>query len=116
MEDQTKMKSRKLIHSRSNLMPPARSLVEYSNPSLKDRSSNWYEFADALDMGMLDLDALAIDTGYRGFKDMDKSINPARLHAKKGAKFMKSLKDNALAAASMSDSAIKGLLKKHSAL
>lgn len=97
-------------------MPPARSLIEYSNPALKDKSSNWYAFARALDMGMLDLDALAIDTGYRGFKDMDKSINPARLHAKKGAKFMRSLKDNSVAASSMSDSAIKGLLKKHSTL
>jgi len=97
-------------------MPPPRSLVEYSNAPLKDKSSNWYAFANAVDMGILDLDALAIDLGYRGFKDMDKSINPARLHQKSPSKFVKSLKSNASAVSSASDSTIKALLKKHSTL
>jgi len=91
-------------------MPPRRSLFEYSNAPLKDKSSNWYAFSNDMDMGILDLDALAIDMGYNGFQDMDASINPSRLHAKKKAKFIKSLKNNSLAAARMSDSAIKSSL------
>lgn len=50
---------------RSNQLPPP--------------SSNWYGFAKALDIGVMDLDDLARDLGYKSFPQMDASISPRGL-------------------------------------
>ena len=39
-------------------------------------SSNWYRFAKALDIGVLDLDELAYDLGFKGFDNLDVAISP----------------------------------------
>lgn len=110
------MKPRKLFPNTTNKMPPQRSLWEYSNAPLRDKTSNWYGFANALELGMLDLDLFAIDMGYKGFKDLDASINPAKLHQKNPSKFMKKLMASAGLSKAVNASKIKSLLKKHSSL
>ena len=35
------------------------------------RNSNWRALADVLDVGVLDLDEIAYDLGFRDFLDMD---------------------------------------------
>ena len=43
---------------------------------LPPEDSNWYRFAKHLDIGVLDLDELAQELGYRNFDDLDISISP----------------------------------------
>ena len=43
---------------------------------LPPEDSNWYQFAKALDIGVLDLDELAYDLGFKTFDDLDASISP----------------------------------------
>ena len=47
---------------RSNQLPPP--------------ASNWHGFAKALDVGVLDLEELALDMGFKGFANMDAAISP----------------------------------------
>lgn len=54
---------------RSNALPPA--------------DSNWYAFAAAMDIGVLDLDEIAKDMGYKGFEALDRSISPRGLSQRK---------------------------------
>ena len=66
-----KMKLPKLY---SNRMQAAR-----RGNQLPPTESNWYRFAKALDIGVLDLDELAYDMGYSNFDDLDASISPRGL-------------------------------------
>ena len=43
---------------------------------LPPESSNWYRFAKTLDIGVLDLDELAYDLGFKNFDHLDASISP----------------------------------------
>ena len=43
---------------------------------LPPESSNWFRFAKALDIGVLDLDELAYDLGFKSFDNLDASISP----------------------------------------
>lgn len=53
---------------RSNMLPP--------------ESSNWYRFAKHLDIGVLDLDGLAVELGYKNFDNMDAAVSPRSLNAR----------------------------------
>ena len=50
---------------RSNQLPPP--------------SSNWHGFAKAMDIGVMDLDELAREMGYKSFAHMDAAISPRGL-------------------------------------
>ena len=50
---------------RSNQLPPP--------------SSNWHAFAKAMDIGVMDLDDLSRDMGYKSFPHMDAAISPRGL-------------------------------------
>jgi len=55
--------------------------------------SNWHGFAKALDLGVLDLEDLAIDMGFKSFEHMDASISPRRLSDEKVDKILDILSD-----------------------
>jgi len=50
---------------------------------LPPQSSNWYGFAQALDIGVLDLDELAYDLGFKSFAHLDAAISPRGLSQSK---------------------------------
>lgn len=72
------------------------------NP-LPDPGSNWYPFARALDIGVLDLDAIAYDLGFDSFAQMDRSISPQHLYKKSTSSFLKAARDHSLKAEMLSD-------------
>ena len=61
------------------------------------RDSNWRGFADALDIGVLDLDEIAYELGYRDFLDMDISISPRSLADRDPRKFVMAVQAHSLA-------------------
>ncbi len=73
----------------------------YGNPP-PPRDSNWKAFADALDIGVLDLDEMAIDLGFTDFYDMDISISPRALASRDSRQFVKAAQASSLAAQDMS--------------
>jgi hypothetical protein len=66
------------------------------------RGSNWRSFADALDIGVLDLDEIAYELGFRDFLDMDISISPSRLADRDPRKFVMAVQSHSLAGEAMS--------------
>ena len=80
--------------SQGNLPPP--------------RDSNWFEFANEMDMGTLDLDGMADDLGYANFLDMDASISPADLADRNNDLFVAAIKNNSLMASDMGRGQILG--------
>ena len=52
----------------SNMLPP--------------QGSNWYRFAKHLDIGVLDLDRLAVELRYKNFEHMDAAVSPRSLNTR----------------------------------
>tara|TARA_A100001015_G_C15038132_1_gene737656 strand:- start:1016 stop:1435 length:420 start_codon:yes stop_codon:yes gene_type:complete len=51
---------------RSNMLPPSQ--------------SNWYAFARQMDIGVLDLDTIAFDMGFKDFNQLDAAVSPRSLN------------------------------------
>ena len=66
------------------------------------RDSNWRAFADALNIGVLDLDAMAYDLGFADFYDMDISISPRALASRDARQFVQAAQASSMAAQEMS--------------
>ena len=62
------------------------------------RNSNWRRFADALDIGILDLSEIAYDLGFGDFYDMDVSIGPRALSQRDPTKFVTAVQNHSLKA------------------
>lgn len=89
-EEYEKLKNEGLISEsfRNNDMAPMSHLPNlYSNRvqaarrgnRLPPDDSNWYRFSKHLDLGVLDLDKLAIKLGYKSFDHMDAAVSPRGL-------------------------------------
>ena len=72
------------------------------------RDSNWYEFAEALDIGVLDLDEMAYELGFQDFYDMDTSISPGALAKRDPKKFAEAAQNSSMMAQDMSTNEIVG--------
>ena len=70
--------------------------------------SSWFEFAKALDIGVLDLDDMAYDLGFSDFKDMDISIAPGDLAKRDPVSFAAAARESSMLAQDMSDNQILG--------
>ncbi|MBK26143.1 MAG: hypothetical protein CME70_19250 [Halobacteriovorax sp.] len=70
------------------------------------KDSNWYEFSEALDIGILDLDHMAYELGFRDFAEMDISISPGSLAKRDSRKFVAAAKASSVMAQDMSDDEI----------
>ena len=68
--------------------------------------SNWSDFAAALDIGVLDLEAIGYEFGYENFHDLDQSISPASLAERDARAFVDAAKEHSLRAEDMSDNDI----------
>ena len=66
------------------------------------QDSNWRAFAEALDIGVLDLDDMAYDLGFAGFYDMDTSISPRAIASRDPRRFVEAALASSLAARFMS--------------
>ena len=66
------------------------------------RDSNWRGFADVLDIGVLDLDEIAYEFGFRDFLDMDISITPSRLADRDPHRFVMAVQAHSLAGEGLS--------------
>ena len=66
------------------------------------KDSNWRAFADALDMGTLDLDGMAYDLGFSDFRDLDISISPSVLANRGPDLFVQAAQDSSMIAMDMS--------------
>jgi len=77
-----------------------------NDPPSKD--SNWYEFAEALDIGTLDLDNMAYELGFRDFAEMDMSISPGALAKRDNKKFVSAAQSSSSMAEDMSPDEIIG--------
>ena len=77
-----------------------------NSPPSKD--SNWYEFAEALDIGTLDLDEMAYELGFRDFYDMDMSISPGALAKRDPKKFAEAAQNSSMMAQTMAPDEIIG--------
>lgn len=62
------------------------------------KKTNWTIFAKQFDIGVLDLDSFAMDTGYCDFDDLEISISPRSLYSKSPTRFAKALRKNSLKA------------------
>lgn len=80
---------------------------EMGNP-LPPKDSNWYEFAEAFDIGILDLDKFAYLLKFKNFRNMDRSISPKNLYHRDPAKFVKALQESSMTAEDMT----KGQISK----
>ena len=74
---------------------------EYGNPP-PGTSSNWRAFSDAIDVGVLDLDEIAWELGFRDFYDMDISITPRVLSQRDPESFAVAVQNHSSAAADLS--------------
>ena len=69
-------------------------------------NSNWQSFSDALDIGILDLDAMAYDLGFVDFRDMDSSISPMRLANRDSVSFIDAARASSSRREDMTDNEI----------
>jgi len=72
--------------------------------------SNWRRFSDALDIGVLDLDKIAYEFGFRNFRDMDASITPLTLAERNPEEFVVAVQDASLAGSRMGPNEILELV------
>ena len=76
--------------------------------------SNWDGFMHAADIGTLDLDAIAYETGYKNWRNLDLSISPRTIAREREMpsgsarfrKFVKAIRDNSVKLAKASDQVI----------
>ena len=68
--------------------------------------SNWRSFSDALDIGILDLNAMAYDLGYTDFYDMNRSISPRSLAKRDSASFIDAARGSSSRSEDMTDNEI----------
>ena len=74
-----------------------RALNEYGmGNDLPPRSSNWYEMAKELDIGVLDLNNIAYDLGFTDFRDMEISITPKALAERDPENFAVAVQDSSM--------------------
>ena len=73
----------------------------YGNPA-PPQNSNWRAFADALNIGVLDLDEMAYELGFTDFYDMDISISPRALASRDARRFVQAAQASSSAAQGMS--------------
>jgi hypothetical protein len=66
------------------------------------RESNWSDFAKGIDVGVLDLDTIAYDLGFRDFADMDISMTPRDLASRDPERFVQVVRDSSVMALNMS--------------
>lgn len=86
--------------------------VAYGNP-LPRRSSDWFKLAEAFEIGIRDLDNIALDLGYHTFRLMDKNVSPKEAIKEKGLKkFMDALRATSLLAYGMNNSPLKRMIQK----
>ena len=109
-EEYVKLTEGKNALWRSNLL----NSKKLDEAAFNDRSSNWYEFAKAMDMNAYDLSDFAHTMKFKHFDDMDRSINPSRLFARDSRKFIKAIKDASVYASMQNDNTIKNIIKKTS--
>jgi hypothetical protein len=83
---------------------------EMGNP-LPPKDSNWYEFAEKFDVGILDLDKLAYLLKLKDFRNMDISISPKNLYGRDPKKFTKAIQQSSLNAEDMTPSQIQKVIK-----
>lgn len=76
------------------------------------QKSIWAEFAQAFDVGMVDLDSFAQYMGYRNFRDLNSSRSPRSLYHKNPPKFIEAIKQSSLKAQDMSDEEIANITLK----
>jgi hypothetical protein len=93
-------------------------LAKKRNPA-KVYDSNWADFAKAADVGELDLDAIAYDTGYDNFRNLDLSVSPRTIArerktpsgAKRFQKFAKAIREHSLKLEGASEQQIANALE-----
>ena len=68
--------------------------------------SNWRSFSDALDIGILDLNAMAHDLGFVDFRDMDSSISPRSLVNRDSVSFINAARASSSRSEDMTDNEI----------
>lgn len=84
---------------------------EMGNP-LPPKDSNWFAFAEAFDVGILDLNSFAADMGFKTFRNLDKSITPKNLYSRDAKKFINKLRQaSVMVSDSMSASEIQKKIK-----
>ncbi len=77
---------------------------------LPPKSSNWYEMARSLDIGVLDLDNIAYDLGFSDFRNMERSITPRALAERDPQSFAVAVQDSSAAGANMGPNEILELV------
>ena len=87
------------------LQPLLKEYYGYGNGA-PPKGSNWRSFADTLDIGVLDLDAMAYDLGFVDFRDMDISISPRSLAKRDPASFIAAAQASSVRAQDMSPNEI----------
>ena len=88
--------------------------VKIVEVKFKDHTSNWYEFAKAMDMDSYELNDFADVIGLRNFSTLDASINPANLFKRNPKKFISAIKNASTFASLQNDSNIKKIINKTS--
>ena len=68
--------------------------------------SNWRDFADSMDIGVLDLEGIGYALGFDSFYDLDTSISPRHLMRRDPPVFVDAVKSHSLKAEDMSDEQI----------
>ena len=104
----TKRQLRRIV--RQNLLKEYYGSGGGPSNNLPPRSSNYYEMAKALDIGVMDLDNIAYDLGFRDFRDMDISISPKALAERDPTSFAVAVQDSSMAAARMGPNEILELV------
>lgn len=103
----TNLKLRKLIRE------ALETLMEYgpgygSENDLPPADSNWYQFSKALDIGMLDLDNIAYDMGFKDSVEME-PVTPKELAEREPEKFAMAVQDSSMRGSRMGPNEILGL-------
>jgi len=91
----------------------AKLLREQSDNSPPPMESNWFEFAEAMDVGVLDLDSMAHNLGFTDFYDMDMSISPASLSIRDEEAFVDATRGSSSRAEAMEDDQILSAAQRY---
>ena len=83
-------------------IPPMESMKNSAPP----QDSNWRAFADAVDIGVLDLDEIAYALKFNDFYEMDLSITPRALAQRDPNSFISAVRQHALFARTLADEEI----------
>ena len=78
--------------------------------NLPPKDSNYYNMARSLDIGVMDLDNIAYDLGFKDFRDMDISISPKVLAERDPESFVIAVQDSSIRGADMGPNEILELV------